>query len=111
MLNSPAALSNINTPAFTRDAENARCSQSDGFFEGWQVAGFLPLGKGDTFNIMLGQHSAKVAKYPEDNSSLLQQGESLKSGIFISIHIILKNKVFAVILRTSTLILLSLCIW
>ena len=68
MLNSPAALSNINTPAFARDAVNARCSQSYGFFEGWQVAGYLPVGKGDTFD-----------KYPEDNLSLLQHGKSLKT--------------------------------
>ena len=62
MLNSPAALSSINTSAFARDAVNARCSQSYGFFEGWQVAGYLPVGKGDTFVIMFGQHSAEAAK-------------------------------------------------
>ena len=68
MLDGPAALSNINTPALTWDAVNARCSQSYGFFEGWQVAGYLPVGKGDTFD-----------KYPEDNLSLLQHGKSLKT--------------------------------
>jgi len=52
MLNSPAALSNLNTYTFARDAVNARCSQSYGFFEGWQVAGYLPVGKGDTFDIL-----------------------------------------------------------
>jgi len=53
MLNSPAALSNINTSAFPRDAVNARCSQSYGFFEGWQVAGYLPVGKADTLILCL----------------------------------------------------------
>jgi hypothetical protein len=36
MLNGLVAMSNTHTPAFTRDAVNARCSQSYGFFEGWQ---------------------------------------------------------------------------
>ena len=62
MLNSPAGLSNINTSSSARDAVNARCSQSYGFFEWWQVAGYLPVAKDDNFDIMFGQHSAEAAK-------------------------------------------------
>jgi hypothetical protein len=46
-------LSNINLPTFTRDAVNARCSQSQCFLDLWQVTGYLPGGRATLFMLCL----------------------------------------------------------
>jgi hypothetical protein len=66
LLNSPAALSNIHTPAFTRDAVNS--------FTLHHLLKMEPTECSETsaFNIQT------PGKYPEDNLLLQQHGESLK---------------------------------
>jgi hypothetical protein len=64
LLNSPAALSNIHTPAFTLyhllKMEPTQCSETSAF------------------------NTQMPGKYPEDNLSLQQHGESLKTRLFTS---------------------------
>ena len=93
LLNRATTLSNIYTAAFTWNSVDARCSHSYFIFDGWQVVGYLLVGDGDSFDLVFGQHSAELdanyktpGKYPKENSSSIQHGESLKSRILVIVY-------------------------